>query len=49
MEAIIQDLRHGLRSLSRNAGFTAVAIATLALALGRTQKDNEAGPDGGRP
>src|SRR5947207_14283211 len=34
LENIIQDVRYGLRQLSRNPGFTAVAILTLALSIG---------------
>jgi predicted permease len=34
MESLIQDLRHAARMLRRRAGFTAVAVATLAIAIG---------------
>ena len=34
IESLVQDLRYGFRTLARIAGFTAVAVLTLALGIG---------------
>jgi predicted permease len=36
IEALLQDVRFGVRMMARNGGFTAVAIVTLAIGIGAT-------------
>jgi len=37
METLFKEIRHGIRSLLKRPGFTAVVVITLALGIGVTQ------------
>jgi len=34
MEALINDIRHGIRGMLKHSGFTLVGVVTLALGIG---------------
>jgi hypothetical protein len=37
LDTLVRDLRHSLRGLRRNPGFTAIALPTLAIDIGANE------------